>query len=137
MEAVAALPDGAVHAGPLEEVPHEALPGAGRGRAVLVGDALHACSPNMAQGVSLAAEDAAVLAETVGTAGEGSIAERFWRRRRPRVRHVQTLTRQRDRLIARRAESAAFRWASALAIRWRGADRMQRAAFGYLLERRA
>ncbi|HYU15995.1 MAG TPA: NAD(P)/FAD-dependent oxidoreductase, partial [Candidatus Acidoferrum sp.] len=55
-DALAALPDDAFHVGPLEEVPHEQLTSAGRGRAVLVGDALHACSPNMAQGVALAAE---------------------------------------------------------------------------------
>jgi 2-polyprenyl-6-methoxyphenol hydroxylase-like FAD-dependent oxidoreductase len=136
VDAIAALPDGAFHAGPLEEVPHEVLGGAGRGRAVLVGDALHACSPSMAQGVSLAAEDAAVLAEIVRTSGGIGVPERFWERRLPRIRHVQAHARRRDRLVARRAESALFRGASNLIIRWRGGDRLQREAFAWLLEHR-
>ncbi len=134
VEAVAALPNPAFHVGPLEEVPHELLTGAGRGRIVLVGDALHACSPNMAQGVSLAAEDGAVLAELVGTKRGGDLSDRFWRRRLPRIRHVQRLTRKRDHLLTRRAESALFQRVSDAVVRWRGADRMQRDAFSFLLE---
>lgn len=136
-DAVAALPDPAFHVGPLEEVPHELLGGAGRGGVVLVGDALHASSPNMAQGVSLAAEDAVVLAEIASAPGGATIPERFWQRRLPRIRHVQEWTRKRDRLIDKRADSAMFQRVSNLVIRWRGADRMQRDAFGYLLENRA
>lgn len=136
-DSLAALPDKAFHVGPLEEVAHEDLTSAGRGRAVLVGDALHASSPNMAQGVSLAAEDGAVLAEVVRDAGSGSIADRFWQRRAPRIRHVQDLTRKRDHVVNKRAESAFFQRVSNLVIRWRGLDRMQRDAFAYLLENRA
>jgi 2-polyprenyl-6-methoxyphenol hydroxylase-like FAD-dependent oxidoreductase len=134
VDAVAALPDRAFHVGPLEEVPHEWLTAAGRGCIVLVGDALHACSPNMAQGVSLAAEDGAVLAELVRTNPEVDLAHRFWRSRLPRIRHVQRHTRKRDRLAARRAESALFQRISNVVIRWRGADRMQRDAFSFLLD---
>jgi 2-polyprenyl-6-methoxyphenol hydroxylase-like FAD-dependent oxidoreductase len=136
LDALARLPDGAFHVGPLEEVPHEQLGGAGRGRVMLVGDALHACSPNMAQGVSLAAEDGAVLADIVREAGQGSILERFWQRRLPRIRHVQALTRKRDHLVNKRADSAFFQRVSNVVIRLRGADRLQREAFAYLLENR-
>jgi 2-polyprenyl-6-methoxyphenol hydroxylase-like FAD-dependent oxidoreductase len=132
-DAVVPLPDQAFHTGPLEEIPHEELTGAGRGRGVLVGDALHACSPSMAQGVSLAAEDGAVLAEIV-LGGGGSVADRFWQRRLPRIRHVQEFTRKRDQLINKRAASALFQRVSNVVIRLRGADRLQRDAFGYLLE---
>lgn len=137
LDALAALPDEAFYLGPLEEVPHEQLTGAGRGRAVLVGDALHACSPNMAQGVSLAAEDGAVLAEIIRSDGDSSIADRFWRRRLPRIRHVQEFTRKRDHLINKRAGSALFQRVSNVVIRLRGADRLQRDAFAYLLENAA
>jgi 2-polyprenyl-6-methoxyphenol hydroxylase-like FAD-dependent oxidoreductase len=137
LDALALLPDQAFYVGPLEEVPHERLTAAGRDRAVLVGDALHACSPNMAQGVSLAAEDGAVLAEIIRSDGGGSIADRFLRRRLPRIRHVQEFTRKRDDLINKRAESAFFQRVSNVVIRLRGADRLQRDAFGYLLENTA
>jgi 2-polyprenyl-6-methoxyphenol hydroxylase-like FAD-dependent oxidoreductase len=137
LDAVTALPDGAFHAGPLEEVAYEELSSAGCGRVVLVGDALHACSPNMAQGVSLAAEDAAVLAEIVAGRDSNGLAclpDRFWCRRLPRIRHVQDLTRKRDRMVNKRAGSALFQRVSNLAIRLRGVDRMQREAFSFLLE---
>ena len=134
LDAISALPDQAFHVGWLEEIPHEQMTAAGRGRALLVGDALHACSPNMAQGVSLAAEDGVVLADLVRTSAEGSIPDRFWQRRLPRIRHVQELTRKRDHLVNKRAESALFQWVSNRVIRWRGLDRMQRDAFAYLLE---
>lgn len=65
-----------------------------RGRVVLVGDAAHAMSPNMAEGVGMALEDALVLAETV--AADRPLKE-FEARRRPRVRFVQTQTHRRDR----------------------------------------
>lgn len=69
-----------------------------RGRVVLVGDAAHASSPNMAQGVALAVEDAQVLAEVL--AGDGDTEEllqEFVRRRLPRARWVREQTHRRDR----------------------------------------
>ncbi|HYU15041.1 MAG TPA: hypothetical protein VEL05_03190, partial [Candidatus Acidoferrum sp.] len=78
-------------------------------------------------------------AEIVRSTGDaaGDIAERFWQRRLPRIRHVQELTRKRDHLVNKRAESALFQRVSNLMIRLRGLDRMQRSAFAYLLEKQA
>jgi 2-polyprenyl-6-methoxyphenol hydroxylase-like FAD-dependent oxidoreductase len=65
-----------------------------RGRTVLIGDAAHAMSPNMAEGAGMALEDAHILAETI--AG-GRPLEEFEARRRPRVAFVQAQTHRRDR----------------------------------------
>jgi 2-polyprenyl-6-methoxyphenol hydroxylase-like FAD-dependent oxidoreductase len=61
---------------------------------VLVGDAAHGLSPNMAQGVGLAVEDALVLAESV--ARDLPWAD-FETRRRSRVAAVRAQTHRRDR----------------------------------------
>jgi 2-polyprenyl-6-methoxyphenol hydroxylase-like FAD-dependent oxidoreductase len=62
---LARLPQaGAPHFSPIEEV--TARPWV-KGRVVLIGDAAHATSPNMAQGASMAVEDALVLAEALGS----------------------------------------------------------------------
>ena len=76
---------------PIEEVVQRPW---ARERVVLVGDAAHAMSPNMAEGVGMAVEDALVLAETV--AGGRPLAE-LEARRRPRVEFVQAQTHRRDR----------------------------------------
>ena len=55
---------GDAHAAPIEEV---APPAWTAGRSVLVGDAAHGSSPNMAQGAALAVEDALVLAELLAS----------------------------------------------------------------------
>lgn len=68
------------------------------GRVVLVGDAAHASSPNMAQGAGLAVEDALVLAEEL--IADQSIEQSltgYERRRRGRVAFVQEQTHRRDR----------------------------------------
>lgn len=66
-------------------------------RVVLIGDAAHAMSPNIAEGVSMALEDALVLAET---AADGRPPDRclsaFRERRVPRVRRVREQTHRRD-----------------------------------------
>ena len=65
---------------------------------MLVGDAAHASSPNMAQGAAMALEDALVLAETL-TADrpvEQALAD-YVRRRTARVAFVQEQTHRRDR----------------------------------------
>jgi 2-polyprenyl-6-methoxyphenol hydroxylase-like FAD-dependent oxidoreductase len=79
------------HFSPIEEVVHQPWV---RGRVVLVGDAAHAMSPNMAEGAGMALEDALVLAETI--AG-GRPLEEFEARRQPRVAFVQAQTHRRDR----------------------------------------
>jgi 2-polyprenyl-6-methoxyphenol hydroxylase-like FAD-dependent oxidoreductase len=81
---------------PVEEV---APPTWSKGRVVLIGDAAHASSPNMAEGASMAMEDALVLAEALGTADDvDSALAAFRARRTGRVQHVQHTTHRRDRL---------------------------------------
>ena len=74
------------------------------GRVVLIGDAWHAATPSMAQGGSMASEDALVLARELGRDrrrdGIGDALRRFAARRLPRVRHVQEATAMRNRLAA-------------------------------------
>lgn len=81
---------GAPHFSPIEEVVH--VPWV-HDRVVLVGDAAHAMSPNMAQGAGMAVEDALVLAETIAS---DLPLESFDARRRPRVEFVRNQTRRRD-----------------------------------------
>ncbi len=68
-------------------------------RLVLIGDAAHACSPNMAQGAGMAIEDALVLANLLDASGpsEPSLNE-FHERRMTRVAWVQQQCRARDKL---------------------------------------
>ena len=82
---------GSPYFSPIEEVVQHPWT---RGHVVLVGDAAHAMSPNMAEGVGMAVEDALVLAGLV--AAGRSLAE-FEERRRPRVEFVQAQTHRRDR----------------------------------------
>ena len=84
-----------IHVAPIEQV---AGAGWGRGAVLLVGDAAHGMSPNMAEGAALAFEDALVLtaclrdAATVSDAVAGFVA-----RRSPRTGWVRTQTHRRDR----------------------------------------
>src|SRR5262245_20435704 len=81
---------------PVEEV---SPPTWSKGRVVLVGDAAHASSPNMAEGASMAMEDALVLAESLATNGDVDEALASFRTRRTkRVEHVQHTTHRRERL---------------------------------------
>lgn len=67
-------------------------------RLVLVGDAAHASSPNMAQGAAMAVEDALVLAELLDTNPSVDQAlGAFERRRARRVAWMQAQTHRRDR----------------------------------------
>ncbi len=85
----------AVQAGEIEEV---MLDSWARDTVLLIGDAAHATSPNMAQGAGLAIEDAIVLAEILGSAASLTEAlNTFERRRRPRTDWVREQTHRRDR----------------------------------------
>jgi 2-polyprenyl-6-methoxyphenol hydroxylase-like FAD-dependent oxidoreductase len=87
-----------LHFAPIEEVMHEPW---GQGRVVLIGDAAHAMSPNMACGAALAFEDALVLADLISLHDSVSgIVPEFIRRRSPRVGWVRRQTNGRDRLRA-------------------------------------
>ena len=66
-------------------------------RVVLVGDAAHASSPNMAQGAALAVEDALVLAELLATQPLDQALTAYTERRKARVAWVQEQTHRRDR----------------------------------------
>jgi FAD-dependent urate hydroxylase len=84
------------HVAEVEEVD---LPRWSSGMVLLVGDAAHATSPNMAEGAAMALEDALVLADCLG--GEHTLASAlrsFEERRRPRTNWVLAQTRRRDRL---------------------------------------
>jgi FAD-dependent urate hydroxylase len=88
-------PHDAVYVAPIEEV---TLDRWSRESVLLVGDAAHATSPNMAEGAAMALEDALVLAECLAS-GDGlaqSVA-RFQARRWPRTQWVLAQTHRRDR----------------------------------------
>jgi FAD-dependent urate hydroxylase len=84
-----------IHVAPIEQVATERW---GRGAVVLVGDAAHGMSPNMAQGAALAFEDALVLAACLRDAGSVPAARAaFVARRSPRTGWVRAQTHRRDR----------------------------------------
>lgn len=92
---VDSVPEPLAHRSTIEEV---ALDSWVRGRVVLVGDAAHATSPNMAEGAAMALEDALVLADCLHRheATPAALAE-FEARRRPRTDWVRAQTHRRDR----------------------------------------
>ncbi|MEU8821859.1 FAD-dependent monooxygenase [Actinoplanes sp. NPDC048796] len=69
-------------------------------RAVLIGDAAHACSPSMSQATAMAAEDAIVLAETLaearGRETVPALLAAYRERRADRLRFVLAQNRRRD-----------------------------------------
>jgi 2-polyprenyl-6-methoxyphenol hydroxylase-like FAD-dependent oxidoreductase len=84
-----------VHRSTIEEV---ALDEWTQGRIVLIGDAAHATSPNMAQGAAMALEDALVLAECLRRLDTIPAAlTAFEAQRRPRTDWVRAQTHRRDR----------------------------------------
>jgi 2-heptyl-3-hydroxy-4(1H)-quinolone synthase len=85
-----------LHFSAIEEVVHEPW---GRGRVVLIGDAAHAMSPNMACGAAMAFEDSLVLADLITQDGAAAdIVPEFIRRRAARLRWLRRQTDRRDRL---------------------------------------
>lgn len=93
-EALAHFDDATVHFGPAEEIARDQWRA---GRVLLVGDAAHACSPTLAQGGSLAFEDAIVLAgmlaDASGATAVDDALDAFVARREPRARWVRERTR--------------------------------------------
>jgi 2-polyprenyl-6-methoxyphenol hydroxylase-like FAD-dependent oxidoreductase len=88
-------PSSAVHVGPIEEV---ILDRWSDGSVLLIGDAAHATSPNMAEGAAMALEDGLVLAECLAQERDvGQAMASFQARRRPRTRWVRAQTHRRDR----------------------------------------
>lgn len=84
-----------IHAGPIDEV---VLDRWSRGRVLLIGDAAHATSPNMAQGAAMALEDAVVLADSLAAADHLHDALHAYElRRRRRTEWVLHQTHRRDR----------------------------------------
>jgi 2-polyprenyl-6-methoxyphenol hydroxylase-like FAD-dependent oxidoreductase len=65
-----------------------------RGKAVLLGDAAHAMTPNIGQGAGMAMEDAAVLAEEVSRGDVESALNNYENRRKPRVQTVMRISRE-------------------------------------------
>jgi 2-polyprenyl-6-methoxyphenol hydroxylase-like FAD-dependent oxidoreductase len=66
------------------------------GRIVLIGDAAHAMSPSMAQGVGLAVEDALVLTETLDSLPVYEALAAYEERRAPRIAWVRAQSHRRD-----------------------------------------
>ena len=86
--------DSGIHAGAIEEV---VLDSWSHGAVLLIGDAAHATSPNMAQGAAMALEDALVLAECLTEADSVVAAvSTYERRRRPRTDWVLHQSHRRD-----------------------------------------
>ena len=86
---------GDVHVSAIEEV---ALDSWVQRHVVLVGDAAHATSPNMAEGAAMALEDALVLAKCLAEVAPIPRAlAAFESRRRPRTDWVRAQTHRRDR----------------------------------------
>jgi 2-polyprenyl-6-methoxyphenol hydroxylase-like FAD-dependent oxidoreductase len=84
---------GHVYGTPITEVDQ---PYAFLGRTVLVGDAAHAMSPSMAQGVALAVEDGLVLAETLSSLPIEEAMSAYQERRVPRIAWVRAQAHRRD-----------------------------------------
>ena len=66
------------------------------GRMVLVGDAAHAMSPSMAQGIGLAVEDALVLTESLSNLPVYEALAAYEQRRAPRIAWVRAQAHRRD-----------------------------------------
>lgn len=84
-----------IHAAPVEEIDMDRPVD---GRVALIGDAAHASSPSMAQGASMALEDALILADELARHAPVEALAAFAARRRARVRWVRDRTHKRDRI---------------------------------------
>lgn len=88
-------PGATVQEGAIEELD---LPSWSHGAVLLIGDAAHATSPNMAEGAAMALEDAVVLVESLASAPDVAAGiALFQQRRDPRTTWVRAQTHRRDR----------------------------------------
>ena len=86
-----------LHFGPAEEIERDEWRS---GRVLLIGDAAHACSPTLAQGGSLAIEDAVVLAELLASSDSiDDVLDAFVARRQPRAQWVRSRTHHQIQLL--------------------------------------
>src|SRR5688572_2315308 len=77
------------------EVEELALERWGEGRVVLLGDAVHAMTPNIGQGAGMAMEDAAVLAEELASSAEiTACLNNYVQRRKARVETIMRVSRE-------------------------------------------
>jgi len=85
-----------IHFGAIEDILQEPW---GAGRALLIGDAAHATSPNMASGAAMAFEDAVVLSNLIASGRDvAQIQSDYTAQRVARVRWVHEQTHRRDRI---------------------------------------
>jgi 2-polyprenyl-6-methoxyphenol hydroxylase-like FAD-dependent oxidoreductase len=86
-----------LHFGPAEEIERDEWRS---GRVLLIGDAAHACSPTLAQGGSLAIEDAVVLAALLASSDSiDDVLDAFVARRQPRAQWVRSRTHHQIELL--------------------------------------
>jgi 2-polyprenyl-6-methoxyphenol hydroxylase-like FAD-dependent oxidoreductase len=85
-----------IHFGAIEDILQEPW---GSGNALLIGDAAHATSPNMASGAAMAFEDSLVLSRLIASGREvAQIQSEYTAQRIKRVRWVHEQTHRRDRI---------------------------------------
>ncbi len=85
-----------IHFGAIEDILQQPW---GAGSALLIGDAAHATSPNMASGAAMAFEDALVLSDLIASGrGVAEVQSDYTARRLHRVRWVHEQTHRRDRI---------------------------------------
>ena len=85
-----------IHFGAIEEILQEPW---AKGRVLLIGDAAHATSPNMASGAAMAFEDSLVLSKLIGSdRGIEQVIHEYSNQRAARVRWVHEKSHLRDRI---------------------------------------
>jgi len=109
-------------------------------RVLLIGDAAHASSPSMAQGASLALEDALVLRELLQGLGTGEkisdCLAGFEQRRRARTHHVMMQSRARDAILKKKAASPVLSLIVDQVVRFKGMQRLMEDGFRTLVDER-
>ena len=85
-----------IHYGVIEDILQEPW---GIGNVLLIGDAAHATSPNMASGAAMAFEDALVLSRLIAAGRSAArVLGEYTRERMARIRWVHEQTHRRDRI---------------------------------------